>query len=267
MSDYELAVVVSNYNKNCNVYETIDAITKANFKNVFVEWFNNDYGWEVSQEEQLEYVQSKGLNVIFAHLGYKNIDDLWLDEETGIVEKYKKDIKACFDHGINMVIMHLTNKKDNPNYNEKGLNRIKDITNYAKFLGVKVAFENTKIKGYLEYVLENIQDENVGICFDSGHSHVHFNDEFNYEFFKNRIFAVHFHDNDKSRDQHLLPFDGTINWDEVTNNLNSANYVGPVTLEIHYRDDYLNMSIEDFYKTAYQRGTEIQRKFKNIKNR
>ena len=42
---------------------------------------------------------------------------------------------------------------------------------------MKVAFENTKIKGYLEYVLENIKDDNVGICFDAGHYHVHFDDE------------------------------------------------------------------------------------------
>ena len=114
-----------------------------------------------------------------------------------------------------MVIMHLTSGEISPIYNEIGLERIKKITEYAKNLGVKVAFENTKIQGYLEYVLENIKDDNVGICFDTGHYHVHFDDKFNFEFFKNRIFAVHLHDNDKSDDLHLLPFDGTIDWNYV----------------------------------------------------
>jgi hypothetical protein len=45
-------------------------------------------------------------------------------------------------------------------------------------------FENTKIKGYLEYVLNNISDDNVEICFDSGHIHTHFDNDFNFEFYK-----------------------------------------------------------------------------------
>lgn len=32
----------------------------------------------------------------------------------------------------------------------------------------------------------------VAIHFDAGHYHAHFNDEFNFEFFKDRIFAVHY---------------------------------------------------------------------------
>ena len=83
MNKYEPSVVISNYNKGCTVYETIDAIKNAGFNNVFIEWFNDDYGWEVSQEDQLKYAREKGLNVIFAHLGYKNINDLWIEEETG----------------------------------------------------------------------------------------------------------------------------------------------------------------------------------------
>ena len=81
--------------------------------------------------------------------------------------------------------MHLTSKHVAPMYNEIGLNRIKKITDYAKEVGVKVAFENTKIRGYLEYVLGNITDSHVGMCFDAGHFHAHFDDDFNHEFVKN----------------------------------------------------------------------------------
>ena len=82
-----------------------------------------------------------------------------------------------------MVVMHLTSKKVAPIYNEIGLNRIKKITEYAKQLEMKVAFENTKIKGYLEYVLENIKDDNVGICFDAGH----INSESGYDTFEDVV--------------------------------------------------------------------------------
>ena len=153
--------------------------------------------------------------------------------------------------------MHLTSKSEAPQYNEIGLNRLKEIANCAKELDVKVAFENTKIKGYLDYVIDNIDNDNVGICFDSGHYHVHFNDEFNFEKFKDRIFAVHLHDNDQSDDLHLMPFDGTLNWKEVMQNLKNCNYVGPITMELCYRYEYLDMGIEKFYKNGYEVGMKL----------
>ena len=215
----KIAVVIHNNNENVTVSETIDAIKKAGFKDVFVQWYNKE--WEYSQEEQLKYARKQGLNIIFAHLGYKNINDLWkeCDEGNKLVENYKKDIKICKQNNIPMVVMHLTSKKVAPNYNEIGLERIREIVNYAKELDIKVAFENTKIKGYLEYVIQNLDNDNVGICYDAGHCHVHFNDEFPYEMFKNKIFAVHLHDNDKSDDLHLLPFDGTIDWEKLIKKL------------------------------------------------
>jgi len=259
MNEHELAVVVSNYNENVSVYETIDAIKQAGFKNVFLEWYNKN--WENSQEDQLKYVREMGLNVIFAHLGYQNINDLWIEGETNIVDRYKNDIKICHDNNIPMVVMHLTSKSEAPMYNEVGLKRLREICDYAKSINVKVAFENTKIKGYLDYVIENIKNDNVGICFDSGHYHAHFNDDLDFNKFKNRIFAIHLHDNDQSGDQHLLPFDGTINWSDTINKLKESNYDGPITLEIHYHRDYINMSLDEFYKKGYEIGLRIREMF------
>lgn len=257
----KIAVVIHNNNENVTVIETIDAIKKAGFKDVFVQWYNKE--WKYSQEEQLKYARKQGLNIIFAHLGYKNINDLWkeCDEENKLVENYKKDIKICKQNNIPMVVMHLTSKKVAPNYNEIGLERIREIVNYAKELDIKVAFENTKIKGYLEYVIQNLDNDNVGICYDAGHCHVHFNDEFPYEMFKNKIFAVHLHDNDKSDDLHLLPFDGTIDWEKVIKKLRDCNYEGPITLEPCYRYDYLNLTLDEFYKKAYEVGKKISNMF------
>ena len=180
MKDRDIAVVVSNDNKDVSVIETINAIEKAGFKNVFIQWYNKD--WKPTQEEQLKYIRKKGLNVIFAHLGYQNINDLWIENENGnkLVDRYKNDIKICRNNNIPMVIMHLTSKSEAPKYNEIGLKRLQEIVDYAQKLNIKVAFENTKIKGYLDYVIDNIKNKNVGICFDSGHYHVHFNDELDF---------------------------------------------------------------------------------------
>lgn len=157
----EIAVVVSNDNKDVSVIETIDAIKKAGFKNVFIQWYNKN--WNPTQEEQLKYIREQELNVIFAHLGYQNINDLWLENDDGnkLVDRYKKDIKICKENNIPMVVMHLTSKSEAPKYNKIGLKRLQEIVDYAQSLNIKVAFENTKIKGYLDYVIENINNENV----------------------------------------------------------------------------------------------------------
>lgn len=258
----EIAIVVSNANKEVNVFDTIDAIQNAGFKNVFIQWYNRE--WNPTQEAQLKYIREKGLNVIFAHLGYQNINDLWSDsEENGnkLVERYKNDIEICKENNIHMVIMHLTSKNEAPKYNRLGLKRLQEIVDYAKFLDIKVAFENTQFKGYLDYVIENIENDNVGICFDAGHCHLHFDDDFDFAKFKNRIFAVHLHDNDKSDDLHLLPFDGTIDWKKIIKELKNCNYNGPITMELCYRYKYLEMGIDNFYKRGYEIGEKLKEMF------
>lgn len=258
MEKREIAVVVNNKNQGVSVYETINAIQKAGFKNVFIQWYNRD--WNPNQEEQLKYIKEKGLNVIFAHLGYQNINDIWKEGEAGdqLVDRYKNDIKICKENEIPMVVMHLTDGHKAPEYNETGRKRLQEIVDYAEGLYIKVAFENTKIKGYLDYVMENILNQNAGICFDSGHYHVHFDDDLKFEKFKNRILAVHLHDNDKSDDLHLIPFDGTLNWKSVVKNLKENNYNGPITMEQCYRNDYTAMEIEDFYRKGYAAGEKLR---------
>ena len=97
----------------------------------------------------MDYCRKLGLNVIFVHLGYQGINNIWLDNEEGIqlVERYKKDILVCKENGIDLVIMHLTSKSEAPGPNEIGLNRLIEIVNYAKELGVKVDMKYSWLYG------------------------------------------------------------------------------------------------------------------------
>lgn len=256
MTSNKIACVASNDN-SANIYETIDALVKAGYKDTFIQWYDKD--WEISQEKQLEYMRKNGLNVLFAHLGYQKINTIWQDGEDGdqLVERYIHDLDDMKKNDISLVVMHLTSKSVAPECDETGLSRIRKICEYAKILGIKVAFENTKIKGYLEYVIENIKDDNVGICFDAGHCHAHFNDEFPFEKFKDRIFAVHLHDNHGEKDEHLLPFDGTINWSSYLTSLKENGYNGPLTMELCYRGEYEKKSLYDFYLEGYERAIKL----------
>ena len=249
---------VQNENANVTPQETIYAIKKAGFKSVFVQWYDKD--WEFSQQEQVDLCKKLGLEIAFAHLGYKGINNIWLEGKEGdlLVENYFKNLEDCKANGINLVVMHFSSGLDAAEPNEIGLNRYKKIVEYAEKLNIKVAFENTKKPGYLEYVLGHLKNANAGVCLDSGHLHCHFKGKFSWEMFKDRIFALHLHDNMGEEDEHLLPFDGTLDWKDLTEKLKSANYSGPISLESCYRNAYLKMDIKKFYKLSLKKAKKIK---------
>ncbi len=259
-----LVVCVSNDNENIDPIKTINSIKTAGFNKVFVQWYNKN--WEIPQEKQLEHIRNLKLDVVFAHLGYKDINSIWEDNELGesLVNYYKRDLNTMKKNNINLVVMHLTSHFDPPMYNELGLTRLKTIVDYADSLNIKVAFENTKKQGYLEYVLSNIKNKNVGLCYDIGHDHAHFNDELDLAKYKNCIFAVHLHDNFGEEDQHLLPFDGTIDWSYSIKNLKENGYNGPVTLELIYWNQYTKIDPITFYKKGYEIAQKISNVFETL---
>lgn len=245
----EGAVVLSSYNLNHNYMETLYSIKKSGFKNIFIQWYDRDFEL---QNMELKYAKEFGLNVIFAHLGYDTINDLWEPCGDYLVSRYKNDIRMCFDNGINFVVMHLCAGVEPPRYNEIGIRRLQDIADYAESLGVRIGFENTKVQGYQEYVLSKIHNKNVGICFDIGHCHAHFKDRFNFDLFKDKIFAVHIHDNNGEFDEHLIPFDGNIDYEYYFKKLKECNYNGPMTLELYYTKYYLDTNLDNYYKKGYE---------------
>ena len=250
----ELAVVVNNDNK-ANVIDTIKAIKNAGFKKVFIQLYDKDY--DVDQYTQALLCKQNDLSIIFAHLGYQKINDIWTSEGEYFVDRYKKNILDCHNLGIDMVVLHPCSGFKAPEPNEIGLNRYRQIVDYAKSLDVKVTIENTKIREHIHYLLDNIEDDNFGLCFDAGHFHCNFKDDWDFKKYIDRVFCVHFHDNNGLDDQHLLPFDGSVNWNLIKDRLNEVNYNGPVTMELCYRNDYLSMDINDFYVEAYNRGLRL----------
>ena len=254
-----LEIVVSNFNKEISIIKEINSIKKAGFKKVFIQWYNRN--WPISQEEQFLYAQKIGLDVKKVHLGYDEINDLWSKNGDYLVERYINDLKICQEKGIDLVMMHITGK-NTPPYNKMGLERIKKIVKYAEKVKIKIALENVEDPNYLEYVLTNVKSDFLGICFDSGHYHCYFQDKFSFQIFKNKIFAVHLHDNHGLKDEHLLPFDGNVDWLKIAQELKKSNYLGPIILEVIYQSDYLKMTIDEFYQKAYEVGLKLEKIFK-----
>ena len=274
-----IAVTISNAHQKGTPIDLINSIKEAGFEHVFVEWYNKD--WEISQQQQLDYAREAGLNVLFAHLGYQKINNIWLEGEEGegFVERYKNDLKLCHENDIDLVCMHLTSKSEAPEPNEAGLRRFQEIADYAKELGIKIAFENTEGEEYLFALMDAFKDnESVGFCWDSGHEMCYNHSKDLLAMFGDRLIATHINDNLGIKDYngeitylddlHLLPFDGIADWDYNTKRLLLANCPEILTFELtrnskrdrHDNDIYKKMDITDYISECYKRACRVAAK-------
>ena len=119
---------------------------------------------------------------------------------------------------------------------ESAITSIEHLRAFAKPLGVRLLLENIPNElSTPERLLELLHAghfEDVGICFDVGHAHMVGDVAVAFASLKQHICSTHVHDNDKTRDAHLWPGDGSINWPEAMKLLRSAPQVPPLLMEI-----------------------------------
>ena len=72
----------------------------------------------------------------------------------------------------------------------------------------------------------------MGYCFDTGHAHVVGDVVACYRRFAGRLFNLHLHDNDGTRDMHLQPPYGTIPWPDLLAAIDEAPFDDEITLEM-----------------------------------
>jgi sugar phosphate isomerase/epimerase len=74
--------------------------------------------------------------------------------------------------------------------------------------------------------------DDVGVCFDFGHAHIMSSVSEAFEILRSHICSTHVHDNDKLKDSHLWPGQGTIDWKQAIELLRSAPQKPPLLLEL-----------------------------------
>jgi sugar phosphate isomerase/epimerase len=110
----------------------------------------------------------------------------------------------------------------------------------AEPLGVHVAVElipnELSRAGALVHFVEDVLDRGAAsICLDLGHAHLEGDLADVIETVSEHIALVHAHDNGGRGDDHLLPFDGTIDWPAALTGLQKVGYDGTVVLEVAAR--------------------------------
>lgn len=242
-----------------SIEERFRMIKQAGFEATSLWW------GEESKNLQPEMARKIGLQIDNIHAPFDHPNDLWLDNLNGenYLDMLFSCVNDCMHHQIPVAVIHITGFSEPPEITQIGLERVKRIVDIAENKGVYLAFENLNFLHHLDYIFENIQSEHLGFCYDSGHKNCYHRDADCLSLYGNRLLALHIDDNFADQDTHLLPYDGTVNWNRVKEKLKECKGVGYLTLEVDFNPKheksqiYKELSVEDFLALAYEKAAKL----------
>lgn len=167
-----------------------------------------------------------------------NIADRERKGRIAAMDEIKRAIEVAERVPFRYLVQHVgvgNEKFDNYKF-EAALSSIEHLRAFAKPLNVRLLLENIPNElSTPDRLLELIQVghfDDVGICLDLGHAHLEESVQVTFERLRGHIRSTHVHDNDRGRDAHLWPGEGTIDWKLAMDLLREAPQVPPVLLEI-----------------------------------
>lgn len=231
--------------------QSIQELHKAGFRYVDLSMYTLKPDSAFMQDDWLEEVlklkteaQRLGMTFVQAHSPGGNgleQDENYLDF---LIKSTIRSFEICAELGIKNTVVHPGHKlgiskeewfAGNKAFYEK-------LLPTAERLGINVLIENSctvntgacywtntgkEMREFLEYVCH----PNLHACWDTGHGNCDGAQYDNITALGDELYAIHYNDNRGNADEHLIPFLGTLNHDEVINALIDIGYKGYFTLE------------------------------------
>ena len=114
---------------------------------------------------------------------------------------------------------------------------VEAIVELAATVNVKVAVEVipnplSSAAALVRLIEETLEDVDVGVCLDFGHAHLMGDVGEALELLSGHVWSTHVHDNDGRRDDHLVPFQGSIDWNLAMMEMQKIGYDDVLLLEV-----------------------------------
>jgi sugar phosphate isomerase/epimerase len=154
------------------------------------------------------------------------------------VDEVKRALEVAERIPFRFLIQHLGHSRETMDARkiDAAFNSLEHLAIFAKERGVTIALENTPSEcGSPESLCQLIKEthlHSLKFCFDIGHAHMDEGFEKSFDAMRDRIVTAHVHDNHGERDEHLLPFEGSIDWDVALRSLASLPQAPDLVLEL-----------------------------------
>jgi sugar phosphate isomerase/epimerase len=122
------------------------------------------------------------------------------------------------------------------NSREAAIRSIEEVHRMAEPLGVKIALEVmdnklSTVPALIDLIEDDLDGMDLSICMDVGHAFLLGDVADAIETTSGYLATTHLHDNRRQHDEHLLPFDGAINWAETMMAFEKIGYDGVLMFE------------------------------------
>jgi len=254
---------------SCHDEWLLAALSDAGFSGIDMEYndsfFEGD-GYEKNAEKLVELLDKYNLKCVQVHFPVYNIFESSEVKDEKKEQDIKDAIRAMPLLGAKWGALHpMSASNFGFNVNramEDNIERIKTYLEVASKYDVGIALENLAVfpdcpqynfftSDYRDHceIVDRINSENFGICWDFGHSNLmKYDHKQALKYIGDRIKIVHIHDNIGLCDMHSCPGTGRIKWEELMPVLKENGFKGPLTLEVAHsyphmaiKKDYLNM--------------------------
>ena len=213
-----------------------------------------------------EHVIAAGLCYDTLHAPFKDImNAIWQEDDEGenTLRQITDCVDLCAEIGAPIAVVHLSAGEAAPPPTDAGRGRFIRLVDHAVGKGVKIAFENQRKLANIAWAFEEFRDvPEVGFCWDCGHEGCFTPGRRYMPLFGSRLICTHIHDNSGvlNKDQHLIPFDGNLNFGYVAEALRGADPTVPLVLELKRGAEmYEGMSDEAYLIRAAEAIKRLRR--------
>jgi sugar phosphate isomerase/epimerase len=197
------------------------------------QWFNDHKVTLHSVHSPLyadtDWGRSGGLTVSIAHLERRlRIESM---------DEIKRALDIADQVHFRYLIVHMGLPEEDYDLGkfDAAMTSLEHLKVHAKDRGVQILLENIPNElGTPERLVEFLQYTrlNMKICFDTGHAHMGGGVHAAFETLRQYIASTHVSDNRHEKDDHLMPFDGEIDWTEAMRDLHRGDGQFPLVFEV-----------------------------------
>jgi sugar phosphate isomerase/epimerase len=154
------------------------------------------------------------------------------------VDEVKRALEVAERIPFQFLVQHMATGRQSfdPRAIDAAFSSLEHLVVFAKQRGVTIAVENTpnelsSPESLQKFIRETHLNE-LRLCFDIGHANVGEGVAAGFDLMRDRVVTTHIHDNHGEKDEHLLPYEGKIDWDAAFEGFAGAPEPLPLVLEL-----------------------------------
>lgn len=193
--------------------------------------------------------KEKNIDIPVCHLSFYMPDP----RDAALMAKYSLELKSNIDvaalMGISLAVVHpiawYSRDVKYGDWVRANMSFLSPLAEYARGKGIKLCLENmpsdreasdNHLYGSCALNISSLAEKlGIGICWDVGHANISgYKQSEQMEILKGKIDVLHIHDNGGKgmKDAHKLPFDGTVDWQDVAFGMRCSDFAGLLDVEV-----------------------------------